>query len=129
MAAMMTYGAFLAAFGEPDRGIAMIREAMRLNPFHPEWYWISLGNAFMAARRYEDAIEAYKHRSNPKVWVLTRLAICYALLDRVDEAKEMAHRVLVLDPDFRISEIWRGNWLEPDLELMREGMVKAGLPE
>ncbi len=125
----MGYGAFLACFGQPDEGLAMIREAMRLNPFHPEWYWISLGDSFMAARRYEDAIEAYKRRTRPMVWVLTRLAICYAHLDREAEAKEMAQRVLELNPAFRISVLRSGGWSDADVAHMQDGMRRAGLPD
>jgi len=125
----MGYGAFLACFGQPDEGLAMIREAMRLNPFHPEWYWISLGDAFLAARRYEDAVEAYKRRTRPMVWVLTRLAICYAHLGRLAEAKEMAQKVLGLNPAFRISTLRSGGWLDADIAHLQDGMRKAGLPD
>ncbi len=48
---------------------------MRLNPYHPEWYWVDLGSVFYAAKRYEDAIEAFKKRLRPQAWVLSRLAL------------------------------------------------------
>jgi DNA-binding SARP family transcriptional activator/Tfp pilus assembly protein PilF len=126
---MMSYGSFQACFGHPDEGLAMIREAMRLNPFHPEWYWLSLGAAFMASRRYEDAIEAYNRRTRPRVWVLTRLAICYAHLGRDSEAREMARRVLEQNPDFRISALRGGGWSDADIAHMRDGLRRAGLPD
>lgn len=127
--ARMTYGAILADSGQPDEGIAMIREAMRLNPFHPEWYWLLLGNAFLSARRYEDAIEAYKRRTNLKVWSLSRLASCYAHLGRDAEAKDVKRRILELDPNFRISSLRRGAWSEEAIEDWKAGMRKVGLPE
>lgn len=125
----MNYGAFLASFGQADEGLAMIREAMRQNPFHPEWYWLSLGAAFLAARRYEDAIEAYKRRTRPKVWVLSRLAICYAYLGNIAEAREMARKILEQDPHFRISTLHLGGWSDADIAHMHDGMRKAGLPD
>ncbi len=125
----MSYGSFLASFGQVDEGLAMIREAMRLNPFHPEWYWLSLGAAFLAARRYVDAIEAYRRRTRPKVWVLTRLAICFAHLGRDAEAREMARRVLEQNPDFRISALRSGGWSDADIVHMQDGMRMAGLPD
>jgi adenylate cyclase len=106
-----------------------MREAMRLNPFHPEWYWVSLGNAFLVARRYADAIEAYKRRTRPQVWVLTRMAICFAHMGRVTEAQEMTRRVLELKPEFRIATLRGGAWADEDLAHMREGMRLAGLPD
>jgi DNA-binding SARP family transcriptional activator/TolB-like protein/Tfp pilus assembly protein PilF len=127
--ARATYGAALASFGQHEEGIHHIREAMRLNPFHPEWYWVTLGNAFLAARRYEDAIEALKRRTRPQVWVLTRLAICLAHMGRIEEARKMTWRVLDLNPEFRISTLRRGAWSDEDVEHMRDGMLLAGLPE
>jgi tetratricopeptide (TPR) repeat protein len=88
----------------------MIRKAMRQNPFHPEWYWLQLGSAFLAGRRYEDAIEAYKRRTRPMVWVLSRLAICYAHLGRDAEAREITRQILMQNPNFRISNLRGGGW-------------------
>lgn len=124
-----SYGSALASFGQHEEGVNHIREAMRLNPFHPEWYWLALGGAFLAARRYADAIEAYKRRTRPQVWVLTRLAICFAHMGRIAEAQEMARRILELNPAFRISTLRRGGWSDEDTARLREGMLLAGLPE
>ena len=49
-------GWFLAKVGRAEEGVQLIRQAMRLNPFHPEWYWTILTTALYAARRYEDAL-------------------------------------------------------------------------
>lgn len=127
--ARATYGSALASFGQHEEGVSHIREAMRLNPFHPEWYWVALGAAFLAGRRYADAIEAYKRRTRPQVWVLSRMAICLAHLGRIAEAKQMAQRVLELNPAFRISTSRRGGWSDEDREHHREGLLLAGLPD
>jgi TolB-like protein len=124
-----TYGVLLAALGRPEEGIDRIREAMRLNPYHPEWYWIDLAAALYAARRYGDAIEAYQQRTRPSTWVLTHLAACYAQLGRMGEAAEAAAEVMRLKPDFRISKLRSGGWTPPDIAHLAEGMRKAGLPE
>ena len=123
-----TYGAALAGLGQHEEGVRHIRAAMGQNPFHPEWYWLALGGAFLAARRYADAIEAYKRRTRPQVWVLTRLAICYAHLGQIPDAQEMAARILALNPGFQISTLRRGGSSDEDLDHMREGMFLAGLP-
>lgn len=124
-----TYGSVLAGLGQHEEGVSHIREAMRLNPFHPEWYWVSLGNVFLVARRYADAIEAYKRRTRPQVYVLTRMAICFAHMGRTPEAREMTRRVLELRPEFRIATLRGGAWSDEDLAHMREGMRLAGLPD
>ena len=107
-----------------------MREAMRLNPYHPEWYWISLGNIFYFAHRYEDALEAYKHRTDPGYWVMARMAACYAQLGRMEEAGVAAAQVIRLKPGFAISKE-RGAWWseQRDMEHIMDGMRKAGLPE
>ena len=81
------------------------------------------------ARRYGDAIEAYKRKANPQTWVLSRLAACYAQLGRMEEAAQAAAEILRLKPDFTISGQRTASWGPADLEHLREGMRKAGLPE
>jgi adenylate cyclase len=53
-------GEVLTWQGQPEEGIEWIRQAMRLNPFHPERFWSHLARACFAARRYGEAIEALK---------------------------------------------------------------------
>jgi adenylate cyclase len=126
---LASYGAILADFGQIEEGIAHIREAMRINPYHPVWYWITLGSVLYKARRYGDAIEAYKRKSQPQAWVLSRLAACFAQLGRVEEAAQATAEILRLKPDFTISRQRTATWGPADLEHLREGMRKAGLPE
>ena len=73
-----------------------MREAMRLNPYHPEWYWVDLGSVLYAAHCYEEALEAFKHRNRPGTLVLARLAACYAQLGRMDEARRMVAELLLV---------------------------------
>ena len=102
---------------------------MRINPYHPEWYWTSLGRVLYVARRYGDAIEAYKRKANPHLWVLTRLAACYGQLGRMDEAAQAVAEILRQKPNFTISGQRPAGWGTTHLEHFREGMRKAGLPD
>lgn len=125
---LCTYGFYCCISGRFDEGIARIRDAMRLNPYHPEWYWVDLGTAFIAAGRFEDALEAYSHRANPKPFVLSRVACCLAHLGRIEEAGQVRDQILQLQPDFRIRDHrvpFPNNQLK---EVILEGMRKAGLP-
>ena len=54
-------GEILTWLGRPEEGIEWIAKAMRLNPYHPERFWSHLGRAYFGARRYAEAIEAFKH--------------------------------------------------------------------
>jgi DNA-binding SARP family transcriptional activator/Tfp pilus assembly protein PilF len=40
--ARVSYGVALAGLGQHEAGVRHIQEAMRLNPFHPESYWVAL---------------------------------------------------------------------------------------
>jgi TolB-like protein/Flp pilus assembly protein TadD len=119
----------LAAQGRADEGIDRVREAMRLNPYHPEWYWTDLGMTLYAARRYADAAEAFGHRALPGYWILSRLAACYAQLGRMEEAAAAAAEVRRLRPDFSLSKLRMHLWRTAEAEHILDGMRKAGLPE
>lgn len=127
--ATATYGGVLASLGRHEEGLAYMREAMRLNPYHPEWYWITLGNIFYIMHRYEDALEAYSHRTSPGYWLWGRLAACYAQLGRREEAAAAAAQVLRLKPDFSIATARRAGWNDEDNRHIQEGLRKAGLPD
>lgn len=119
----------IVARGEHEIGISMFREAFRLNPYHPEWYWVDFGSALYVCRRYEEAIESFNHRRDPHVWVLSRIAACYAQLDRMAEAKAVVEKIMKRYPGFHLSQQRSGSWAAEDMERFRAGMIKAGLPE
>ncbi len=126
---MASYGVSLAVCGRAEEGIARIREAMRLNPHHPEWYWMDLGSVLYMARRYGDAIEAFKHRTRPDTWVLASLAACHAELGQMEEATRAVAGVLQLKPGFSLSREREGAWSPLNSAHFRDGMRKAGLPD
>ncbi|TMJ37199.1 MAG: hypothetical protein E6G89_14805 [Alphaproteobacteria bacterium] len=117
------------ARGKHELGLSMFKEAFRLNPYHPEWYWIDFGSMLYACERYEEAIEAFSHRRDPHVWVLCRIAACYAQLDRMAEAKAIVGKIMKMRPGFRLSEQRSGSWCAEDTARFRAAMIKAGLPE
>ena len=126
---LSTNGILLGMLGRSDEGIDSIREAMRLNPYHPEWYWVDLGVVLYAAKRYEDALEAFKKSLRPQVWLLSRIAACYAQLGRMPEAAKAVAEVMKKDPNFSVSRQRVGGWMLQSVSHLREGMIKAGLPE
>jgi len=127
---LASMGHALAVCGRAEDGVRMVQRAMRLNPHHPEWYWSMLAIGFYSARRYEEALEAYRRIAVwKKPWHLARLAACYAQLGRLDEARAQAAEVLRLDPEFRLSNVKLFYRNPADAEISFEGMRKAGFPE
>jgi TolB-like protein/Tfp pilus assembly protein PilF len=124
-----TCGIFLGAEEKYEQGIATIAEAMRLNPYHPQWYWDELGNLLGAAGRYEDAIEALSRSARPRPWHLARLASVYALAAMDKQARETVSKLLKDLPDASISRFNRTGLNERDQLRFAEGLRRAGLPE
>jgi len=126
---LASIGAALGSLGRFEEGIANVREAMRLDPYHPEWYWIDLGSLFYMSGRYADAIECYMHRTKPMVWLMARLAACHAQLGQMAEASRLVAEVLRIKPEFTISGQRSGAWLANELSHIKDGLRKAGFPE
>ena len=126
---LCTLGLVIAGRGRTEEGIDLVREAMRRNPYHPDWYWTDLAIIFYVAHRYEDSLEAYKQKSNQGYWSQARIAACYAQLGRMEEAWAAAAEVLRLKPDFTISALRRMGFTGIGTGNLQEGMRKAGLPE
>jgi adenylate cyclase len=116
--------------GQPEEGIEWIRQAMRLNPFHPERFWSHLGRACFAARRYADAVEALKCVTAPDAMQRALLASCYAQLGDDANAERVREAALALTPTFRIADYlatlhYRRS---EDREHHRAALEKAGFP-
>jgi TolB-like protein len=127
--ALSQYGFALTQVGRAEEGVGWIRRAMRINPFHPPWYWNDLAIACYGASRFEEALEANKRGGDRRPWTLARIAACYAQLGRMDEARATAAEVLRLDPTFRLSTVKLAYKFPADRNRVLDGMRKAGLPE
>jgi TolB-like protein/Flp pilus assembly protein TadD len=127
--AMASSGLMLAGLGRAEEGIGRIREAMRLNPYHTEWYWMDLGMTLYAARRYVDALEALGHRMQPGPWTLCRIAACHAQLGRLDEARAAVAEALRQQPDLSLSKVRLPMWTAAEAQHILDGMRRAGVPE
>jgi adenylate cyclase len=124
-------GEILTWLGRPEEGIEWIRKAMRLNPYHPERFWNHLGRAYFVARRYAEAVEAFRHISRPDHTHCAFLAASYALMGNEPEAKAQVQEVLKREHGFTVETCLATLHYkrESDLEHHREGLRKAGLPE
>jgi adenylate cyclase len=123
-------GRLLATRGKPEAALVCFEAAVRLNPLHPRWYEVH-GIALYSLRRFAEAAQAFKQMTLSTSWSNARLAACYAQLERTAEAQAAVAEVLRLQPDFSTAEYMRRSVLlerAEDQELLREGLIKAGLP-
>jgi adenylate cyclase len=124
------HGWSISKIGKADDGVTSIKQAMRLNPVHPDWYSQALIFALYNAKRYEEVVEAAEKINVRHLPTFLELAGSYAQLGRKDEAQEAALNALKLQPEFSLSW-WRERlrFSNPEaLEDYMEGLIKAGLP-
>jgi len=124
-------GELLSWSGQPDEGVEWILKAMRLNPYHPERFWNHLGRAHFIARRYPEAVEAFKRITEPDYTHHAFLAACHAYLGNDASASAHVREVLAREPRFSVKtyiDTLRHYKQGSDREHHREGLLKAGLP-
>lgn len=102
---------------------------MRLNPYHPQRYWSHLGRAYFTARRYADALEAFKRVSAPDVAVHAYIAAREALGGDMEQAEMHARQVLAqaLTVTGHLDSVHYQH--AADRDRLRHGLLKSGLPE
>jgi adenylate cyclase len=124
-------GELLTWLGRPEEGIEWIRRAMRLNPYHPQRFWNHLGRAQYTARDYADAIQSFSKLTTPDHTHHALLAASSAQLGDRTAATAHAHEVLQRAPNFTVESYLKTlHYRQPsDTEHVREGLLKAGLPE
>jgi adenylate cyclase len=135
LAAALNYGA------RPEEAIVHVKKAMRFEVHYPALFLNNLTISYDQAGRYEEALEVNKQlleRANKGEWSLQNahrgLAISYARLDRLEEARAHTEELLKIDPDFSVKKFRKSpansmfkdqKWVDSIAEMMR----KAGLPE
>jgi TolB-like protein/Flp pilus assembly protein TadD len=114
--------------GQSEEAIELMKKAMRLNPFYPDLYLWNLGGAYFNLRQYREAIDTLESMHNPAEG-RRLLAASYAHLDRLDEAKFQAVKVLEAHPEFSLKhwEMIQPDKNPDDTAHFVEGLKKAGL--
>lgn len=121
-------GYLLCMRGRPFEALAALDEAVRINPFHPDWYDYDRSIAFYSAGDYQGAIECLSRLAVLAPWKLTRLAACHAQLDDLARARNYMAELRRMAPDFSPSQYARtGLPFEhaSDTDHFAEGVEKA----
>ena len=126
---MVHLGAVLGVSGRAEEGIELARRAIRLDPYL-KFGWGTLAICLYVLRRYEEALAANRKLGREKSpWLMAREAACLAQLGRLDEARAQAAEVLRRKPGFSVRAEMPHYKYPADAEHLREGLLKAGLPE
>lgn len=117
--------------GRAELAIDSIRNAFRLNPFPPAFYYWFLGYAEYAAGRYEEATKTLRHESTYQLGSKRILAASLAQLGQLEEARREAQLFITDNPNFS-AEYW--GTIHPfreerDRRHFVDGYIKAGLPK
>ncbi|MDL1975742.1 MAG: hypothetical protein LWX55_13405 [Deltaproteobacteria bacterium] len=124
-------GFFLALAGEWDRGMALVKKGMRLNPHHPPLYHAAVFMDQYRQGRYREALNEAMRIKTPGL-CLDPLSRAAALgeLGLKERAEAAVRELLTLNPDFatRARELMRPQlFSDENVEMLLDGLRKAGL--
>jgi len=127
-------GFVLRWLDRPEEAVEKFQKALRLTPFHRNYYFVGLGDAYMDMGRYEEAIDEYKRAADydPKDLIAhIGLASAYALFGRDKEAKAEAIAIVRIYPKFSIQYYAKTMPFknQDDREKWIRALQKAGLPD
>ena len=123
----------LAFVGRSEEAVDWTKKAKRLNPHHPIWYDWNGSFAYYMARDYDNALLGAKKTLAvypESLSVLRILAATYVEMGNMEKAREVAQKMLKIDPGFTLSGV-RNVPLrrKADRERYFGALAKAGLPE
>jgi TolB-like protein/class 3 adenylate cyclase/Tfp pilus assembly protein PilF len=126
----------LLGAGRTDEAIAVLKKGLRLSPYGPETGYLfdDLTFAYNVAGRYTEANEAARRLIELRpgyLWGYVGLAVSFAGLDRLADARRALNEARRLNPDFSEDHVRKtcAFW-DPDvLERFLAPLRKAGLEE
>jgi adenylate cyclase len=120
--------------GRPEEALGLVEKAMRLNPHYPARYSFTLGFAYSAMERYEEAMATLKRalpRSPDHYGIHILLAAFYSEMGQEKEARWHVSEALRVNPELSIEDLRQRlpTLMEGGIERVIDALRKAGLPE
>jgi len=123
--------------GRSQEAIELVKKAMRLSPYYPDWYLPVLGHAYRLTGQYKeaiDALESWRDRANPRSELpYLMLAFTYIEAGREEDANKAVVEILKRKPKASIDGYAKSKFFayKDPAEIKRalESLRKAGLPE
>jgi adenylate cyclase len=124
-------GWHMMLYGEWDRGLALLKKGMKLNPYHPTWFHLASYMDYYRRGDYENALGEALKFNYPELYLdpLMRAA-ALGRLGRPKEAKKAVDQLLKLEPDFAArGRLLVNRYVKVDelIDMLIEGLRKAGL--
>jgi TolB-like protein/Flp pilus assembly protein TadD len=121
---------FMCLSGRPHEAIECATKALRLNPHPPGLIYWFLGQAQVAAGKYEEAVSTLKREETYRTTSRRDLCVALVKLGRVSEAHEEAELFMLSHPGWRICTIEFEVFKNPqDKQFWIDGYRAAGLPD
>ena len=124
-------GMWFSCMGQWDRGVALIKKAQTLNPYHPGWYHFPLAMSHYGKGEYEQAAAEFANINTPGWYQMhVGLAASYGQLGRTQEAQAAVKALLERKPDFLADprHFYRMRNIPNEVgERLMDGLRKAGL--
>ncbi len=121
----------LVKLGRAEEAVTQIKLAIRLNPYHPEWYLWNLAWAQYFAGDYEESLTSLRQMGNPPNAVKRITAVVLARMNRNEEALSVGAEFLKNAPNYSFEEFVE-SWHFKDntyQDKFIEDLRKAGLSE
>ena len=121
--------------GNPEKGIGLIKKAMRLSPNYPYYYLFYLGHSHYLLEDNEKAIELMKRvvtRAPYFLPVRRHLAVLFQEIGMKKEARAQVKEVLRIFPGASIEDERQRcyyMWTRPLQKRFFSGLRKSGMPE
>jgi adenylate cyclase len=127
-------GLTLKYAGRHEEAVRYSEQALRLDPFPPQWYFRAMGSAYSWVGRYEEAIsflEKALQQAPNDLFTHAVLATVYSWAGRLEEARSQAAEVLRINPKYSITQAAKRSLYKKkaDRERYLGGLRKAGLPD
>ena len=124
----------LSYAGEHDEAVRTMMTALRLNPKPPSGFYRLSGFIQLMAHNYKEAVDLLVEARNatPSDPSHEELAMTYAQLGRVDQAKAEVDSMLELWPAANLAYyrvLYAHHKREEDLDFRNDALRKAGLPQ
>jgi adenylate cyclase len=135
-------GSTLLNCGKPARSVELLKQAMRLQPYYPEWYANTAGTGLLALGKHEEAeelltavLQSEDVSKRDQARALTGLAISFAFRDDPETARKYVGQLLELDPGFNMTKaktynLYKGKMA--DQEFVRryvDALQQLGVPD